>query len=35
MFGLPDITVLVVGGTFLFICLLLLIWALMWKEIPV
>ena len=34
MFGLPDITVIVVGGTFLFIALLLLIWAISWKEIP-
>jgi hypothetical protein len=35
MFGLPDITVVVVAGTFLFIVFLLLIWALMWKEVPV
>jgi|LAHU01.1.fsa_nt_gb hypothetical protein len=33
MFGLPDITILVVGGAVLLIFILLLLWALSWKEV--
>jgi len=33
MFGLPDITILVIGGAGLLIFFLLLLWALSWKEV--
>lgn len=33
MFGLPDITLITVGGTLLVIIIALLIWALTWKEV--
>ncbi len=32
MFGLPDITVITVGGTFILIVALLLVWAFTFKE---
>jgi len=35
MLGLPDITVVVVGGAVLIIFLLLIFWALSWKEAEV
>jgi hypothetical protein len=34
MFGLPDITILVVGGSFLLSIVALALWALWWKEVP-
>lgn len=34
MFGLPDITVIVVGGAFLFSIVALALWAFWWKEVP-
>ncbi len=33
MFGLPSITILLVGGAFLLILLALLYWALTFKEV--
>jgi hypothetical protein len=35
MFGLPSITVALVGGAFLLIILALLYWGLTFKEVPV
>jgi len=35
MFGLPDITLFAVGGTVLVIIIMLIIWALRWREVPV
>lgn len=32
MFGLPDITVITVGGGFIIIVALLLLWAYLFKE---
>ncbi len=32
MFGLPDITVITVGGAFIIIVALLLVWAFIFKE---
>jgi hypothetical protein len=34
MFGLPDITILAVGGAFLLSIVALALWALWWKEVP-
>jgi len=34
MFGLPDITLITVGGTLLVIIIALIIWALRWREVP-
>jgi|GEM_PF-2427722 hypothetical protein len=34
MFGLPDITILAVGGAFLISIVALALWALWWKEVP-
>jgi hypothetical protein len=34
MFGLPLITIVLVGGAFLLIVLALLYWALTFREIP-
>jgi hypothetical protein len=33
MFGLPDITLITVGGTLLVIIIALIIWALRWQEV--
>ncbi|KUG15486.1 hypothetical protein ASZ90_014842 [hydrocarbon metagenome] len=33
MFGLPDITLITVGGTLLVIIIALIIWALRWREV--
>lgn len=33
MFGLPDITLITVGGTLLVIIITLIIWALRWQEV--
>jgi hypothetical protein len=33
MFGLPDITLITVGGTLLVIVIALIIWALRWQEV--
>ena len=33
MFGLPDVTLVSVGGTLLVIIIALVIWALRWQEI--
>jgi len=35
MFGLPDITLITVGGTLLVIIIALIIWALRWREVPI
>jgi hypothetical protein len=35
MFGLPDITLITVGGTLLVIVIALIIWALRWREVPI
>ncbi len=32
MFGLPDLTVILVGGTFLLIVFVLLVWGLTFRE---
>jgi len=33
MFGMPDITLVTVGGAILLIIIALIIWALRWQEV--